>query len=140
MLPIDPLSGEQYAANTKVRAVYQRAAIPSQRSPRTLEWYRYSLRWLPNSEPTQSELNDAVIVGCVVRDRELIAAAQFTTQIERAHGVRSPVTVASNWSCAICFRVFLFHLELRTNENAIRNRSTRWRLSLLSRRYCARAL
>jgi integrase/recombinase XerD len=30
-------------------------------SPRTIEWYRNSLRWLPNESPTQAELNDAVI-------------------------------------------------------------------------------
>jgi len=30
-------------------------------SPRTLEWYRNSLRWISNESPTQSDLNDAVI-------------------------------------------------------------------------------
>ncbi|HMD20262.1 MAG TPA: hypothetical protein VKH40_08060, partial [Alloacidobacterium sp.] len=30
-------------------------------SSRTLDWYRNSLQWIPNSEPTQAELNAMVI-------------------------------------------------------------------------------
>ena len=30
-------------------------------SPRTIEWYENSFRWLPCPEPTQAQLNDAVI-------------------------------------------------------------------------------
>src|ERR1017187_561988 len=30
-------------------------------SPRTLEWYGNSLRWLPNESPTQADLNETVI-------------------------------------------------------------------------------
>src|SRR5260370_41390571 len=30
-------------------------------SPRTLEWYAYSFRWLPNEAPEQPQLKDAVI-------------------------------------------------------------------------------
>jgi integrase/recombinase XerD len=30
-------------------------------SPRTVDWYRNSLRWLPSESPTQADLNDAVI-------------------------------------------------------------------------------
>jgi integrase/recombinase XerD len=30
-------------------------------APRTIEWYEYSLRWLPNEAPTQADLNDTVV-------------------------------------------------------------------------------
>lgn len=47
-------------------------------STRTIDWYRCSLQWLPNAEPTQQELNDMVVrmrekgnspagVNCVLR-------------------------------------------------------------------------
>jgi integrase/recombinase XerD len=29
-------------------------------TPRTVEWYRHSLRWLPSEQPTQTDLNDLV--------------------------------------------------------------------------------
>lgn len=46
-------------------------------SPRTVEWYHESLRWLNTESPSVEELKDAVL-----RMRTALAAAPFTNASE----------------------------------------------------------
>ena len=76
-------------------------------SPRTLEWYRNSLRLLPCEAPTQQQLNDAVIqmrerglkaTGCNCKIRAINAYLKWAGQTERIRKLQEPQLILPTFS------------------------------------------
>ena len=76
-------------------------------SPRTLEWYRNSLRSLPCEAPTQQQLNDALIemrerglkaTGCNCKIRAINAYLNWAGQTERIRKLQEPKLILPTFS------------------------------------------
>lgn len=78
-------------------------------SPRTIEWYRNCLRWLPNAAPTQTDLNDAVMrmrerglkpTGCNCLIRGINAYLKWTGSALKVRPLKEPKLVMPTYSAA----------------------------------------
>jgi integrase/recombinase XerD len=78
-------------------------------SPRTIEWYENSLRWLPNDSPSQSDLNDAVLrmrekglkaTGCNCAIRAINAYLKWSDSPLKIRPLKEPHIVLPTFSDA----------------------------------------